>query len=418
MNLVFKSLRNRKLTSSVTVLTIALSVALLIGVEQVRKSARESFQGVISGTDLIVGPRSGPTQLLLYAVFHMGTPTSNISYESYLKFKEHPSVEWTIPVSLGDSHRGFRVVGTDENFYRHYRFRQGRSLEFAEGSPSAGVFDVVIGSEVAASLGYDIGSKIVVTHGISNVAGIMDHDDKPFTVTGILERTATPVDRSVYITLAGMEAVHIDWQEGAPPMPGEEVPASEIRAEDLHVEQITAFLLRNKSRIETLRLQREVNTYEGEPLMAVIPGVTLSEFWRGISYAEDGLRVVSVFVVIVGLLGMLMSIYTSLNERRREMAILRAVGARPREILTLMVLESSFLSLAGVFFGVLLVYALLFSFQPVIEDRFGLFIPVGMLSLAEMLYLAGVVVAGTLVGLLPAYKAYRNTLADGLTIRV
>jgi len=418
LSLAYQSLRNRKLTTALTVLSIALSVTLLVGVEHVRVGARESFSNSISQTDLIVGPRSGPLQLLLYAVFHTGSPTNNIAYASYETFKNHPAVAWTIPYSLGDSHYGFRVVGTTEDFYSRFRFQRDRKIEFVEGRAPAGIFDVALGSDVAETRQYKIGDRITVTHGITEGRGLLHHDDKPFHVVGILAKTATPVDRSLYITLQGVEAMHVDWADGGPPMPGEEIPAQAIKPENLKIDQITGFLLRAKSRIDTLRLQREVDTFVGEPLMAIIPGVALNELWRTVGYAEDALSVVTCFILIVGLLGMLVSIYTSLNERRREMAILRALGAGPRQVVLLLVLESALLSLAGTLLGIVLVYALSLVAQPIIERQFGLFIPIEPLTPVSYGYVAAVLCFGVLIGFVPAAKAYRNALSDGLSVRL
>jgi len=417
LSLAWQSLQNRKLTTWLTILSIALSVALLLGVENVRVGARESFSGTISGVDLIVGARGGSLQLLLYAVFRMGAATNNVSYASYRHFAEHPAVAWTIPYSLGDSHRGFRVVGTTNDFYERYRFRRDRTIEFAAGRMPDGVFDVVLGSDVSATLGYKLGDRVVIAHGVSSTA-IQQHDDKPFTVVGILKRTATPVDRSVYISLYGMEAIHVDWQDGGPPMIGEEIPAAKIKKETLEIKQITSFLLRTKSRIDTLRLQREISTYTDEPLQAIIPGVALAELWRSIGYAEDALRVVSLFVLIVGLLGMLVSLYTSLNERRREMAILRAIGAGPAKIISLLVLESGLLAFAGAALGVAIVYGLSFATQGIVERTFGLYLPINPPTQAGWIFLGAVAVAGLLIGFVPAFKAYRNALSDGLSVRL
>jgi putative ABC transport system permease protein len=417
LGLAAKSLRNRLLTTLLTVLSIALSVALLVGVENVRVGMRESFSNTIRGTDLIVGPRGGTIQLLLYSVFAMGAPTANMSMETYEHWRNHPAVGWTIPYSLGDSHRGFRVIGTDENFYRHFRFRQDRGVELAAGRPPAGMFEVALGSDVASRLGYDVGSHITITHGLAGT-GIMDHDDRPFTVVGVLDRTFTPIDRSIYVTLEGIAAAHADWQDGVPPFPGEETPPEQLLAEGVVVDQITTFFLGARSRIDALRLQREINTYEDEALSAVIPGVALAEMWRGIGYAEEGLRIVTFFVVIVGLLGMLVSLYTSLNARRREMAILRAIGVGPKRIISLLVLESGVLATLGTLFGVALVYLLLFLAQAPVESRFGLFLPIRPLGSVEYFYIGGVILAGFLIGLVPALKAYRNALVDGLSIRI
>jgi putative ABC transport system permease protein len=418
LSLAYRSLKNRKLTSILTLLSLALSVSLWVGIEHIRLGARESFSNTISQTDLIAGARGGSLQLLLYTVFHMGSPTANVSYESYEKIKNQPAVLWTIPISLGDSHRGYRIVGTNEDFYRHYRYRQDRQIELETGRVPTGVFDVALGSEVAERLGYRLGERIVVTHGISSGEGILSHDDKPFTVVGILRPTRTPVDRSLYVTLEGIEAMHIDWKQGAPPLKGHGVPAERIKKEEIKIEQITAFFLRTKARVQTLALQRQINTFPEEPLMAVIPGVALSELWTGISYGEQVLKVVALFVVIVGLVGMLMALYTSLNERRREIAILRAVGVGPLKVMFLLVLESGLLALVGSVLGIALVYGLAVVLQPLIEGQFGLYLPVKALTATEHLYVAAVVIAGLVVGLIPAWKAYRNALSDGLSVRI
>jgi putative ABC transport system permease protein len=417
LRLAFRSLKNRKFTTFLTLISISLSVALLLGVEKTRVGARDSFNNTISQTDLIVGARGGPIQLLLYAVFHMGDATNNISYASYLHVKSDPRVEWTIPYSLGDSHRGFRVVATNEDFYRHYHYRQDRGLKLIRGKPASDVFDVVLGAEVSKQLAYRLGQSLVLSHGVSDGGGL-EHGDKPFRVVGVLDKTGTPIDRSLYITLEGMEAIHMDWQGGVPPLPGHETPAARIKKENIKVEQITAFLMRTQSRIQAVYLQRDIDAYDGEPLSAIIPGVALSQLWQGISYAEDGLRLIAVFVVLSGFLSMLIALYTSLNERRREMAILRALGAGPRKILALLVMESSFLTMGGVIIGTSVVYLLLFFGQPIIESQFGLFLPINSLSMNEQIYLGVMIVGGIFIGLVPAWKAFRNSLNDGLTIRI
>ena len=418
LDLALKSLRNRAFSTSLTVGSIALSVALLVGVENVRVGMRESFSNTISQTDLIVGVKGGTIQLLLYSVFGMGSPTENVSWEAYRQWAEHPAVAWTIPYSLGDSHRGFRVIGTNQDFHRHYRYRGGQEIALAEGRPNEGVFDVTLGADVAAELGYALGDEIAVTHGLGEV-GFLNHDDMPFTVTGLLAKTFTPVDRAVYVTLEGMEAIHIGWEDGAPPMPGEERTREEVLAVDeIEITQVTSFFVGTASRRDVLRLQREINDFEDEPMMAVIPGLALNEMWQSLGYAETGLRLVTIFVVLVGLLGMLVSLYTSLNERRREMAILRAVGAGPRSIVALLVLESVCLAGAGALAGLGLVYVLLSAGQPIVEAQVGLFIPIRPPGSVELLFIGAVVTAGFLMGFVPALKAYRTALHDGLAVRV
>ena len=251
-SLAWKSLINRRFTALLTVLSIALSVTLLVGVERLRTEARASFANTLSGTDLIVGARSGPVQLLLYSVFRIGDATNNFSWQSYRDIAAMPKVAWTVPISLGDSHRGFRVLGTTPGYFEHYRYARDRQLVIAEGQPFADLYDAVLGAEVAEKLGYRIGDPIVVAHGASDVS-FARHDDKPFTVVGILARTGTPVDRTVHVSLEAIEAIHVDWQSGAP-IRGLSISAEQARAMDLTPKAITADM--TAARQSALRLLR------------------------------------------------------------------------------------------------------------------------------------------------------------------
>jgi putative ABC transport system permease protein len=209
LRLALASLNNRRFTALLTVFAIALSVCLLLAVERVRTEARASFASTISGTDLIVGARSGSVNLLLYSVFRIGNATNNIRWDSFEHFAEHPRVSWAIPISLGDSHRGYRVMGTSSAYFEHYRYGRKRPLQMAAGRPFADdPFEVVLGAEVAEALNYTLGDDLVLAHGVATVS-LVKHDDKPFQVVGILQRTGTPVDRTLHINLAGMEALHV-----------------------------------------------------------------------------------------------------------------------------------------------------------------------------------------------------------------
>lgn len=416
LTLALKSIWNRRFTATLMVVSIALSVALLLGVERLRTESRASFANTISGTDLIVGARSGSTQLLLYSVFRIGNATNNISWQSYQEISRLKNVKWSIPVSLGDSHRGFRVMGTTRDYFIHYRYARDRQLNFSSGEPFANVYEAVLGADVAEQLGYALGEKIIIAHGAGRV-NLFSHDDKPFQVVGILARTGTPVDRTVHVTLAGIEAIHIDWQGGSR-MPGMVISADKALQMDLTPESITAALVGLKSRISTFKVQRFINDYPQEPLLAILPGVALQQLWDMMGVAEKALLAISIFVVLVGLTGMVTVILTSLNERRREMAILRSVGARPGHIILLIMGEAITLTIIGALLGVVLLYTLLILAQPMIESRFGLFISIDWPSLYEF-YLLGIVHAvGFTISLLPAYRAYRYSLADGMTIRI
>ncbi|WP_019339944.1 ABC transporter permease [Stutzerimonas stutzeri] len=418
LRLALASLNNRRFTALLTVFAIALSVCLLLAVERVRTEARASFANTISGTDLIVGARSGSVNLLLYSVFRIGNATNNIRWESFEHFAGHPRVSWAIPISLGDSHRGYRVMGTSGAYFEHYRYGRKQPLQLAQGRPFAeDPFEVVLGAEVAEALKYKLDDQLVLAHGVATVS-LVKHDDKPFRVVGILKRTGTPVDRTLHINLAGMEALHIDWQNGMPARGAARVDAQQARQLDLQPKQITAFMLGLNSKIATFTLQREINGYRGEPLLAILPGVALQELWSLMGTAEQALFVVSLFVVLTGLIGMLTAILTSLNERRREMAILRSVGARPWHIAGLLVVEAFSLALAGALFGLLLLYIAIAVAQGPLQSHYGLYLPLALPSAYEWSLLVGILLAGLLIGCVPAWRAYRQSLADGLSIRL
>lgn len=404
----------RLLTTSMTVLVIALAVGLFLCVEKLRTSAKLSFTNTISGTDLIVGPRTGSIQLLLYSIFRIGDATSNLSWTSYNLIKDHPSVDWSVPISLGDSHKQFRVMGTSQAFFEHYKFRQDKSLSFKEGNVFLDLFDTVIGSDVAEILNYSVDDPIIVSHGLIS---LVEHENAPFKISGVLEKTGTPIDRTVIVKLEGIEAIHVDWRGGAK-IPGRATPIDKIRSMDLTPKEITAVMIGVKSPLEIFSLQRVINRYEREPLMAILPGLALQELWEIVSVAETALFAVSVMIVFTALIGMMASTLSSLNERRREMAILRSVGANPTTILSLFVCEATITSLGGVITGFILAYGGLAIAQPLVDAKYGIWLSISAPTFYELYFFVTVITSGIVVSAVPAIKAYRISLADGLTVKL
>lgn len=413
--LALKSLRNRKFTVSLTIISIGLSVALLLGVERIRTESRNSFTNTISGTDLVVGARSGPIQLLLYSVFRIGYATNNISWESYQDIAGLPSVSWTVPISLGDSHRGYRVMGTSSDYFTYFRYGNKQSLQLDKGVGFSDLYEAVLGAEVARKLGYGLGNSIVLSHGAGDVS-FVKHEDKPFAVVGILAPTGTPVDQTIHVSLESIEAIHIDWKEGAS-IAAVRISADQTRRLKLTPKAITAFLVKLQSPIATFKVQRTINQYREEPLTAILPGVALQQLWQLVGVAEKALMAVSAFVVVVGLFGMLTTLMTSLNERRREMAILRSVGARPAHVFSLIIGEAILVTSLGITTGVILLYGLLVIAQPLLIAHFGLYINISFFSSYELLLLTIVLLAGIVAGIVPGWKIYRYSLNDGMTIK-
>ena len=339
LHLAVKSLSNRKTTALLTIFSIAISVALLLGVERVRVEARNSLPvpypvPILWSVPAAVRLACCSIRCFIWVmqpITSLGKPISTCP-----PIRRSPGLS---PIALGDSHQGYRVVGTVQTLFQHFRFGDDQPINFSNGKPFGDLYDAVIGSEVAAVLGYQVGQEIVLSHGVES-RSLQTHQDKPFRISGVLKPTGTPMDRVVMISLEGIEALHIDWVNGAAPNALFSVSADRARAMDLQPSSITAYFVGLKSRVAAFRYQRVVNEYRQEALTAILPGVALGELWQLVGSAEKALLAVSVMVVIAGLVGMLTTILTSLNERRREMAILRSVGARPGHIFTLMMTES------------------------------------------------------------------------------
>lgn len=410
-----RSAWQRRFALALVVLAMGLATFLLLSVERVRHDVRANFSSAVSGTDLIVGARTGSVQLLLYAVFRIGQATNNIGYASVQALERDPAVAWVVPLSLGDSHRGFAVVGTTPAYFQHFRYRDARPLVIEHGRVFEQVFDAVLGAEVAQRLGYRLGQPIVLRHG-AGVLATADHADKPFTVVGILARTGTPVDRSVHVSLAGIEAIHLDWLAGVP-LPGMAVPADEVERHDLTPKAVTAALVGLKSRAAVFAVQRRVADHPAEPLMAVLPGVALDELWDAIGGAERALLLMSGLVGVVSLAGLVAVVVTALEQRRRELAVLRSIGAGPARVFGLLCLEGAMLSIGGALLGLAAWAGALALGAPWVEARFGVGLSLGLPRAGEWMLLAAVVLAGMLAALVPGWRAYRLSLADGLSPR-
>ena len=414
LHLAIKSLLARATTVGMTILAIGLSVALFLGVEKVRTGAKASFSDTISGTDLIIGARSGSVQLLLYSVFRIGNATNNLTWSSYQEIAGRPEIAWIVPISLGDSHKQFRVMGTTPEFFSRYKYRSDQSLEFSSGKIMSDLFDTVLGADVATSLKYEVGDPIIVAHGL---ASFTEHKDQPFQVSGILKKTGTPVDRTVIVSLQAIEAIHVDWQSGSQ-IQGQKTPVDAIRKMELQPKAVTAALVGIENRLKVFSLQRAINNYPREPLLAILPGVALQELWQIIGIAEVALISVSAMVVVTALLGMMAMIFSSLNERRREMAIFRAMGARPLVIFGMLIFEASMIAISGAILGFALAYIGLYFARPIVDSAFGLWLPSAAPTLNEFLLLAAVLAASIIVSLLPAIRAYRLSLSDGMTVQI
>jgi putative ABC transport system permease protein len=403
LKLARTSLWSRRGTAALCVLSLSISVFVLLGVEFIRQEARESFGRTLSGTDLIVGARGGQLNLLLYSVFRIGEPTNNIRWDSYQAIAADPAVAWTVPLSLGDSHRGFRVLGTTAAYFEHYRYGSDRALTLAAGEAELGTRGAVLGANVADKLGYSVGRAIVLAHGTGGV-GFRKHDDHPFTVTGILERTGTPVDDTVHVSLEAIDRIHEGFN------------ATSLQAGAAE-RTITAFLVGLESRMLAFRLQRQINEFSEEPLQAILPGVALSQLWRMLGSVENVLRVISGLVLLSALLGMSTMLLASLRERRHELAVLRTVGATPVFIFLLLEAEALLLSALGLGGGMALVSLGSLAARDWLRETYGLLLSAYVPGTSALQLAGAVIVLALLCSLAPALGAYRSALGAGLARR-
>jgi len=415
LQLVAASLRHRRWPVLLTLITLTLSLTLLLGVQYLRTEVKQTFVSTVSGTDLIVGARSGPMNLLLYSVFHIGNPTNNIRWSTYQHVTDHDAVDWVVPISLGDAHQGYRVIATTTDFFDRFRYGGGRNLDLQKGAAFDDLYDVVLGAEVARLLGYDIGDEVVIAHG-AGTTSFSRHDDKPFRVSGILAPTGTPIDRTLQISLEGFEAIHVGWESGVP-APGRQVSQEATREMDLTPESVTAMLVGVERRIMTLRLQRELNNFRGEPLTAILPAATLSELWRLLSSFERALMVITILVLTTSLAGMVAVLLSMQSTRTREMAILRSVGASPWTVALMFAAEALLLAGLAALLAIGLWYGGLAAMAPWLSQLWGIHIGLRAPDMVELGFLGGAMALALLASLIPAWAAYRKSLAEGLTPR-
>ena len=413
LGLAWRSAWHRRFSLTFPVISVALATVMLLGLERVRHDLRSHFVSAVSGTDLIVGARGGQLPLLLYTLFHVGSPTNTLKWSSIETIADQPGVAWVVPIAKGDSHRGFPVIGTTPGYFDHVRYGLRQPLIFQQGGPWQAPFDAVLGAEVAEALGYGLTTRLTLAHGNGGLNAIA-HDDHPFTVSGVLARTGTPIDRSIVIGLPAMSALHSGWMAGRP-LPGRNSTEAKTLTDALQSTTINAALVGLERRAAVFSLQRFINTYKAEPLMAILPGVTLDELWGLITPIESMLGIMGWLIAAVSLAGLMSVILTSLNERRRELAVLRSVGARPAHIVALVSAESVLVTLAGLVTGILLLIALIVTTGPWLQTRTGITLSLSMPSPNEGVIVLCIVAASLVAGLIPAWRAYVVTLSDGLS---
>lgn len=401
-----QSLLDRKGSVVLSLMAMSVSIFILLGVEHIRHQVKENFSNTVSGVDLIVGARTGSLNLLLYSVFRIGSPTNNIRWKTYQAIANHNKVKWAIPISLGDSHKGYRVLGTTTDYFQYFSYGKQHRLVFTHGRAFDQVFEVVLGAEVAKKLGYQLGDELILAHGIAATSFSM-HDDRPFTVVGILAPTGTPVDQTLHVSLQGIEAIHIDWQQGVR-MLGSNRTQAAVEQADLQPKSVTAFMLGLESKMATFRVQRAINEYAQEPMLAILPGVALSELWQMMSSLENTLLLVSALVFVAACLGVSAMLLSSIRERSREIQLLRVIGAPPYFLFFLIELEALLITLLSCVMGTVMLAACLVFLRDYLVSNFGLHVEINMFTENSIYLIAALISASIAVAVIPSFSGYRQ----------
>ena len=406
VSLAWSSLASRRKSVILTFLSLLISISVLLSVEHIRQQAKESFNRTISDVDMIVGAPSGQLNLLLYSVFRMGSPTSNINYKSYETLQSSSLVKWAIPISLGDSHRGFRVMGTNNSYFEHFKYGTKQPLTFSSGHPFNTLFEAVIGADVAKKLNYKIGQSVVIAHGIGNTS-FTHHDNTPFIIKGILSPTGTPVDKTIHVSLNAIEAIHLSPAKQAKLL-------NNVDSVNTTPESITAVMLGLKSKFSTFKLQRDINNYKADRLMAVLPGVAMAELWQMMATVENLLRIIGILVLVSSLFGLSTMLLASMTQRKNEIAVLRVLGAGPSVIFSLVLVEALILVILASAAATALLGLTLWLLGDWLGATYGLFLNANMLNVETLKVIAVITVAAIITSAIPAYEAYKNALHSSL----
>jgi putative ABC transport system permease protein len=380
--IVLKNIAQRKLSSTLTAASIGLGVAVVVAVLALRAQARAGFGQSAFGYELVVGGKGSSLQLVLNTVYHMDRSQGNLALERYQELAAHKAVTQAIPVAVGDSVRGARIVGTTDAFFT--MFNAG-----IEGRPfKEGAFEAVLGSSAAARTGLKIGDAFQASHGVEDAGAV--HDEQ-WTVVGVMKPTSTPNDRAIFITLGSFYHIKDHRQTSG----------------------LSAVIVKTRSEGSALQLLYDLNLLPD--VTAASPATVMAEFFDKFDWVPMLLLAVSGLVVVMAAVSVFVAIYNSMSERRRPIAIMRALGARRGTVLSIVILEAAALSLFGALGGLAFGHLLTAAAGGAISARSG--VPISALAFhpQELGVVAGVLVLGALAGLLPALKAYRTDIADGLS---
>ncbi len=434
--IAWQYLWSRKLTTGMTILSVALGVGLITAVLTLYDETRKRFEEEGQFFDIVVGAKGSPLQLTLSSVYFMDTPTGNILYSDYELLRDHEDVAHAFPIGLGDTYAGHRIVGTSREFFDamgDLHTGQARPpFELAEGRYFENELEAVVGALAARQTGLGIGDTFVGTHGFMEMPRDFAHlhDDHPYTVVGVLEPTGTPNDRAIFCALEDIWRIHDEESHNGhdhghghdhshghgAPNPEEAAAGADPAGDgfDLTAEQVTSVLVILESPALRFQFRQWIN--ENLNAMAAIPVNEIRDLYdRFLGTAQAVLLRVGYLVVVVSAISILIGLYLSILQRRRDLAIMRALGASAPEIVGSILIEALIVTLLGIGAGWVLGNAVAWIVGLQLVHQYGLYIesfgaPVSEAFTAYAL----VALAGLVAGILPAYQAYRADVARDL----
>ncbi|WP_049722379.1 ABC transporter permease [Gilvimarinus polysaccharolyticus] len=393
LRLAIKSLISRRFSALVCISMVALSAIALLSVDTLYRGTQSAFGRSVQGIDLIVGAPTGDINLLLFSAFQVGAPSRELSMATFTRWQQNPNIARAVPLMLGDSHKGFRVIGTDANMFEHIQATTGHKA-FAQGHAFKHVFEVTLGFEVARKLDYHLGDELILSHGLGHHS-FQQHKARTFTVTGILAATGTPIDKTLQVSLDGIEAIH--W----PPATLATLAAQPNIGENpaLKPDSLAAFYLTLSNKVRTFQVQRSINQSEDELAQAILPGVAITQLWSMLDWIEAALLGLGSLAALIAIIGVGSTLLTLLDKRMDEFQLLQTLGAKKRFICTLLAVETATLVTLGMLAGVALTVMLERTLLGIAQNHWGLYWPLDI----NWLWLGGAILTLPLIsGLLLA----------------
>lgn len=421
--LALSHLRATPLTTALNIVLLTLGTASIVVLLLVTQQMTQTLTRNAENIDLVLGAKGSPVQLILSTVYHADIPTGNIPLEEAERWANDRRIATAVPLSLGDSVRGFRIVGTTPDYLTLY------DVNVISGSIWQHPLEAVLGAEVAATTGLTIGDTFSGAHGLSGMGDI--HDETRYQVVGMLEHSGSVVDRLVLTSLESVWDIHAhgdhttahhseDQQHSDhDDHDDHDLAFSDEKAnQDQHNEkqhadrEITAMLLQYRSPIAAVSLPRQINRESG--LMAAAPAFELVRLLQLIGIGMDALQIFALILVISAALSMFTAMYSALNQRRGDLAMMRCLGATRRDLMVALLIEGLLLAMAGALVGLLLGHGLVELLGQTVTSKQGLSLTGLRFLPAELWLVAGILAVGLVAAALPAWQAYRTDVSRTL----